>query len=284
MRAARRRGPVRRYLETRGVLGGHRAPHVHTRLRTSDGVRLTGSYLPGPTGAAAAVLLLHGFGASRRKPAYARLADGLRERVPVLALDLRGHGGSAGLSTFGDREAVDVAAGVDWLRAFGHRRVVVVGLSMGATAALHAASAGVPVDALAVVSAPAYFREQADSPATRRLEALWESPLRRQLVRYMVGVSLGGPELWSSPPDPVVMAADLTVPLLVVHGADDAYFPPSDAAALATARGDGAAVWHEPAGFGHAEDGITSAFVDRLGAAIVEVAATGRFPDREEVR
>jgi uncharacterized protein len=284
LRVARRRGPVRRYLETRGVLGGHRVPHVLTRLTTADGIRLAGSYLPGPSGADAAVLLLHGFGASRRKPAYARLADGLSVRVPVLTLDLRGHGGSAGLSTFGDREAVDVAAGVDWLHAFGHRRVVVVGLSMGATAALHAAWAGAPVDALAVVSAPAYFRDQADSPATRRLEALWESPLRRRLVRYVVGISLGGPELWSSPPDPALMAADLTVPLLVVHGADDAYFPPDDADALAAAGGDGAVVWHEPAGFGHAEDGITSAFVDRLGAAIVEVAATGRFPDRDEAR
>lgn len=284
VRPARRRGPVRRYLEARGVLGGHRVPHARTRLTTADGIRLAGSYLPGPSGAQAAVLLLHGFGANRRKPAYARLADGLSEQLPVLALDLRGHGGSAGLSTFGDREALDVAAGVDWLHAFGHERVVLVGLSMGATAALHAAWAGVPVDGVVTVSAPAYFRDRADTPATRRLEALWESPLRRRFVRHVIGISLGGPELWSGPPDPVRMAAEFTVPLLVVHGADDAYFPPSDADALAAARGDGAVVWHEPAGFGHAEDGITAAFVDRLGAAIVEVAATGRFPGRDEAR
>jgi uncharacterized protein len=49
---------------------------------------------------------------------------------------------------------------------------------------------------------------------------------------------------------------------------------------LVAARGDGAVLWEEPSGFGHAEDGITAGFVAALGDAIVEVEARGRFPAR----
>jgi uncharacterized protein len=279
-----RRGPVRRYLETRGVLGGHEVDHAHTRLRSADGTLLEGTYLPGPAQAPAAVLLLHGFAANRRKPAYARLADGLAERVPVLALDLRGHGGSGGHSTLGDREAEDVLAGVAWLRRFGHERVVLLGLSMGGTAALHAASLGAEVGGIVAVSAPAWFRDPPHSGPLRRLHAIWESPLQRRAMQALVGVTLAGPEGWSGPPHPAVMAAAITSPLLVVHGADDAYFPASDGEDLVAAAAGPATLWAEPAGFGHAEDGVTPGFVDALGRAVLGLVEQGRFPGRDEVR
>jgi uncharacterized protein len=274
------RGPLRRYLETRGLVGGHLADHVATRLRSADGTRLAGTYLPGPTHAPTAVLLLHGFAANRRKPAYARLADGLADAVPVLALDLRGHGGSGGTCTLGDREADDVAAGVAWLRALGHQHVVTVGLSMGATSALHAAALGAPTDAVVAVSGPGWFREVPDTEPMRRLHAIWHRPVARVGLRLALGVRLAGPSAWRSPPHPVQMAARTDVPLLVVHGADDAYFPASDADDLAAAAGGPTVRWHEPVGFGHAEDGVDDRFVARLRDAIVTVATTGRFPTR----
>jgi uncharacterized protein len=288
-RGSPRRGPVRRYLEARGVLGGLPGPRVQARLRADDGTRLVGTYLPGPAVASAsapagsrsvAVLLLHGFGGSHRKPAYARLASGLARRMPVLALDLRGHGGSGGRSTLGDHEVGDVVAGVRWLRAFGHDEVVLVGLSMGGTAVLHAAAAGVPAAAVVTVSAPAWFRDRAETPPMRRLEGVWHSPAQRLLLRLLVGITLAGPEAWRSPPHPAELAAAIRVPLLVVHGTDDAYFPLADAHALVAGRGDGAVLWEEPDGFGHAEDGLTPRFVVALGGAIVEMVASGRFPVR----
>jgi uncharacterized protein len=252
---------------------------VTTRLVAADGTRLAGTYLPAG-GVEVAVLLLHGFAANRRKPAYARLADGLATRVPVLALDLRGHGESGGWSTFGDREADDVTAGVDWLQRLGHRRVVVVGLSMGATAALHAASTGLDLAGVVAISAPARFRDQPETEATKRLKRVWDSPAQRRALHLALGVRLAGPEHWRRPPHPVAMAADITSPLLVVHGEDDAYFPMSDAEDLVAAAGGPVTLWREPAGFGHAEDGVVPAFVDALGAAIVAGASTGRFPER----
>jgi uncharacterized protein len=275
-----RRGPVRRYLETRGVLGGHAAMHATARLQAADGTRLAGTYLPGPARAPAAVLLVHGFAAHRRKPAYARLADGLARSLPVLALDLRGHGGSAGTSTLGDEEAGDVLAGVEWLHGVGHPRVVAVGLSMGGTSVLHAASRGAPVAAVVTVSAPAWFRSEPDTDALRRLHTVWARRSGRTGLRVALGVRVAGPDRWQHPPHPADMATRIRVPLLVVHGADDAYFPPSDADALHAAAAGRSVVWHEPDGFGHAEDGISNGLVDRLGRAIATVARTGRFPPR----
>ena len=279
--APRRRGVLRRYLETRGLVGGHDRPHLTTRLTAADGTRLVGSYLPSG-GGPAAVLVVHGFGAHRRKPAYARLADGLSWRLPVLSLDLRGHGASEGWSTLGDREAADVVAGVRWLQRLGHPRVVVIGSSMGATAAMHAAAGDLDLAGLVVVSATSRFRDEPDTEPMRRLAAIWRSPSRRHALRLLVGVQLAGPEAWGPPPHPVDLVARVTSPLLVVHGDDDAYFPAADARDLARAAAGPVSLWLEPPGFGHAEDGLTPAFVVRLAGAVEHVLAAGRFPDGAE--
>ncbi|MTV24487.1 alpha/beta hydrolase [Nitriliruptoraceae bacterium ZYF776] len=277
-RTPRHRGPLRRLLEVRGVLGGHRRPHALVGLTAADGTRLAGSYLAGPPTAPTAVLLLHGFLAHRRKPAYAALADTLADRFPVLALDLRGHGGSAGSCTLGDHEAEDVAAGVAWLRDHGRTHVAIVGASMGATSALHAVASGTPADALVTISAPAWFREEGESAALAQLRRIWERPVTRAGVRAVLGVRVAGPAGWRSPPHPAEMAQAVRIPWLVVHGDDDHYFPPSDADALHAAARGPVVRWHEPAGFGHAEDGFTPSFAHRLRDAIGAVARDGRFP------
>ncbi len=276
----RRRGPVRRFLETRGVVGGHTSPHVETRLRAEDGTRLSGTYLPGPSGDGPAVLLLHGFAAHRKKPAYAYLADGLARSVSVLSLDLRGHGGSGGSSTLGDREVLDALAGLAWLRRYGHPWVAMVGLSMGATTVLHAAAVGADTDAVVTISAPAWFRDEPETLPMQRLKSVWETPWKRRGLRALFNVRVVPPASWVAPPHPETLVAAARPPLLVVHGADDAYFPATDAEALVAAAGGPAELWLEPPGFGHAEDGLTPAFVDALTRAILTVHDTGRFPAR----
>ncbi len=297
-----RRSLLRRYLEVRGVVGGLRHPELVARIRTSDGVTLRGSYLvaAGSSGTSnaevagdaeaargravangeVAVLLAHGFMANRHKPSYARLAEAIAERLPVLSLDLRGHGGSEGRSTLGDREALDVEAGVAWLRSVGHRRVIAVGASMGATSVLHAAARGLELSGVVTVSAPAVFRQPPHGRPLAQLHGVWHSPVKRRALRAGFGVRLDGPEAWSDPPHPREMAGSFGAPLLVVHGDDDTYFPRGDADLIAQGANGRAVVWHEPAGFGHAEDGFTPTFVARLADAIAEVAATGAFPQQ----
>lgn len=281
----RRRSLARRYLEVRGAIGGFGRPELVARIRTPDGVALRGSYLAVPdssTSSEVAVLLAHGFMANRRKPAYAQLAETLAERFPVLSVDLRGHGGSGGRSTLGDREALDVEAATAWLHRVGHPRVVAVGASMGATSVLHAASRGLDLLGLVTISAPGIFRDPPHARALAQLHGVWHSPAKRRALRVGFGVRLDGPEAWSYPPHPQRMAEAITAPLLVIHGDDDGYFPVEDADLIAGAARGPAVVWHEPTGFGHAEDGFTPRFAARLGEAIAQAVADGRFPARRD--
>ncbi len=267
----------RRLLETRAWVGGHRAPHRTVGLTTDDGVDLAATWLPGPDADGPAVVLVHGFAASRRKPAYAFLADHLAGTANVLALDLRGHGGSAGRSTLGAEEWRDVAAAVAALRARGQRHVVVVGLSLGATSTCHALARGLEVEGAVLISGSARHWDLA-LPGMQALEALWRSPVKRRLWQGVAGFRMHDPATIPPYPDPSDLLAGIDTPLLVVHGEDDAYFGMDHALALHDAAAGPVALWREPAGFGHAEDGLTPAFCARLAAAVGAQRSLGVFP------
>ena len=274
---------------------GFAVPTEAVRLRTRDAVELAGTYLPGPAGRRGpAVVLLHGFGGHRTKPAYALLGERLSTVAAVLAVDLRGHGASGGFSTLGLAETLDVAAAAAWLRRHGHPWVGLVGVSMGATAALRAAGTAPPgaYDAVCTVSAVARWGLR-DSPAMRHLTKAVTVAAYRQMYRAVLGVRIA-PRGWPDtspgadtrqwPVQPVeAVGAIAPTPLLLVHGVDDHYFGPEQAQALYAAADEPATLWLEPAGFGHAEDGFTPAFCDRLAAAVATVHREGRWPASGEV-
>ena len=287
----RPKGPLRRLLDVRGFVPGFEVPHRDVSFQTRDGVRLAASYLPGPASSAAtpAVIVLHGFGSHRRKPAYAFLAERLSVSAAVLAVDLRGHGQSGGWSTLGLAETLEAAAAAAWLRREGHRWIGILGVSMGATAALRAAgtATGGTYDAVCTISAVARWGRR-DTPAMRQLTKAVTVAGYRQAYRAALGVRIAAsawpdtspaadPRHW--PLQPVEAAGRIApTPLLVVHGVDDHYFGPDEALALQAAAGPGAMLWLEPPGFGHAEDGLTPAFVGRLRRALDTVASTGVWP------
>ena len=90
----------------------YRPPARLLPLRSADGTPLAATFLPGPPGAVASVVVVHGFSNSSRTPEVQRLAVTLSRSMPVVALDLRGHGRSGGRSTLGRREPDDVDAAV----------------------------------------------------------------------------------------------------------------------------------------------------------------------------
>jgi uncharacterized protein len=108
---------------------------------TSDGVRLSGWYVPSTN--RAAVVLLHGAG-STRSDVLDQAVVLARHGYGVLLFDARGHGDSGGRAMdfgwYGDR---DVAAAVSYLQTrpdVDGRRIAAVGMSMGGEQAIGAAA------------------------------------------------------------------------------------------------------------------------------------------------
>jgi pimeloyl-ACP methyl ester carboxylesterase len=108
---------------------------------SSDGVPLSGWWIPGQEGLPA-LILCHDRGASRASllGLAARLSA---ENYPVLLFDARGHGSSGGTSSFGVLEKRDVIGAIDWVgsntKADG-TRIGIAGVGMGAYAAILAAA------------------------------------------------------------------------------------------------------------------------------------------------
>ena len=79
------------------------------------------------------------------------------------------------------------------------------------------------------------------------------------------------PRPWTPVPvDPLGCVAQVTAPLLLVHGDRDRCSGPEHPRALAAASG--APLWLEP-GSGHAETAIGPALADRIGAHVAQVPA-----------
>ena len=74
------------------------------------------------------------------------------------------------------------------------------------------------------------------------------------------------PVRWNPTPVPPYEAAVQIspIPLLIVHGDEDPYFPLEDAQQLYAAARDPKELWLIP-GFGHAESGAPPALIDRIG-------------------
>jgi pimeloyl-ACP methyl ester carboxylesterase len=251
-------------------------------LVTADGVRLHALALPPGPGAhdGLAIVLCHGFTGSVRRPEVRRIATRLTGAAAVLAVDFRGHGRSGGVSTVGDAEVLDVDAAVAEARQRGYRTVAAVGFSMGGSVVLrHAAGATTsdgrvpvqPVDAVVSISAPSrwYIR---DTPPMRRVHWLCETATGRAVSAVYLRTRLS--RSWAGVPEsPVEVAGRIPpIPLLIVHGDQDAYFPPAHGRALAAAAGPGAELWEE-LGFGHAERATSPALVDRIGRWVASTSA-----------
>lgn len=253
-------------------------------LTTSDGERLSARFLPGSGDVC--VVLAHGFSVSTSRPALRRVAELLARHASVLAYDARGHGGSTGRTTLGDREVLDVDAAVAAARAAGHERVVTCGWSMGGAAVIrHAALRGErvadhevasPPDAVVAVSTTSRWsvRQSATAPM-RRLHRVVETRAGRAYARRVMRTRIsaaGWDPLPAAPVDLVGRVAPL--PLLVVHGDRDAYFPVAHSHALAAAAGDPAELWVEE-GFGHGEAAASDDLLDRLGRHLPVLLARG---------
>lgn len=230
-------------------------------LYAMDGVRIDAGHIAGSGDLC--LILVHGFTGNWRNVTTRRIATRLSRVGGVIAIDLRGHGRSGGLSTVGAREVLDVDAAVRHARHLGYERVVLVGFSMGGMIVIrHAALVG-GVEAVVSVSAPSRWHYR-DTKPMRRAHWAIERRLGRLTVRLARHTRIT-PKGWAQEPEaPYRVAARIApVPFLVVHGDVDPFLPVEHGELLYGSAAEPRELWIEK-GYGHAEGAAHPELIGRI--------------------
>ncbi len=204
-------------------------------IRAEDGIRLRAWYFEPHTSNGGAVIALHGIGASRAQAVgLARLF--LSFGYTVLTPDLRGHGESGGLASYGVREATDVHDWADWLFHAGRiSRLYGIGESLGGSVLLQSLDSEPRFRAVIAESPyadfPSVARERMGRllpPGTKWLaEPIVFSGLSWTRWRY-------GIDLRQAAPINAVRRA--RVPILLIHGLADDRTSPENSRRMAAAN------------------------------------------------
>ena len=253
-------------------------PQART-LITDDGVPIDVAHLPGDENLA--IIVAHGFTLSWQRPSVWRVISRMNRFGGVLSFDFRGHGRSGGASTLGDREIKDLAVVVAYARELGYARVALVGFSMGASIVLRFAGLIGGADAVVSVSGPGWWYYRGTKPM-RRVHFAVERRLGRLVTRKLLNTRIHGGRWDPVPMPPAEAAARISpVPLLIVHGEKDHYFPPEHARQLYMAAREPKDLWVLP-GMGHAESACGQELVDRIGRWVDQATSPARpVGDRE---
>ena len=270
----------RTVLNGRDVLAGYLRKHAFAprygaeerlSLITDDGVRLAGARLHGPPDAAGTVVLIHGFSHWSRTPRMHAFAHMLAREMHVVVPDLRGHGASAGVSSMGPKEPLDVKAAVE--AADPALPVVTVGLSLGGAAVLLHAGTYRGVAGVVAISAPAWWGAW-DTPSTKRVQRYAMTPAGRRFLALFLRTRIA--QVCEGVPHAEEQVAAIAPAFtLVVADPADHYFSEEHPQTIYRWANDPKDLWLLP-GTGHGTDLLSPAFAARL---LEELARRLRRPE-----
>jgi len=221
-------------------------------LRTSDGVDVAARVWRAAGIPRAGVVIVHGFAAGKDDDGVVGVAEALAGHgFDVVTYDGRGHGASGGTCTLGELERHDVAAVVAHTRERADR-VVLVGASMGAVAALRHAVADPTLAGVVTVSCPATW-EMPRTPLALLATGLTRTRAGRRVAAAWLRVRVD--PLWTNPEPPCDLVGRLDIPIVVLHGARDRFIPPRAGARLHASARDPRRLVLVP-DMGHAFDGL----------------------------
>jgi pimeloyl-ACP methyl ester carboxylesterase len=206
-------------------------------------------------------MLVHGWGRSvERMLPYVAILHPLGYHV--LAFDARHHGasdgdGHASMKKFSE----DIRAAVAFVaeRDDADRdRIAVVGLSIGGSAAIHAAAHEPRIRAVVTVGSFAHPREAMLGMGLSSPLLAPAMPLTLRFIEWRVGARLDDLA-------PERHAGRGSARLLLIHGEDDVVVPVANLDRLAEAAGSRAEAWRIP-GRGHSDPHLEPGFAARLAA------------------
>ena len=240
--------------------------------------------VPGPVDNGIGIVAAHARAGDRRDyldqlPLFHRLG------ATVLLVDYREHGVSDGSRrgmALGWREAEDLAAAARYLRSTaGTRRVVVVGHSLGGSAAILAAAQHAAIDGVLAESSIADFRDYVyglgeEWLERRRLDHVL--PRRpRAWAEAVVGFTARRLGVRDAQPPVDVVERIAPRPLLLVHGTADTIVRPAHSERLFERAGAGRDLWLAP---GAEHNGAFTAnpdeYATRLAALLTRVSQEPR--------
>lgn len=197
--------------------------YENVRFKTTDGLTLSGWFIPG-TPTAKTLILLHGYPADK-----GNILPGLsflHKDYNLFLFDFRYLGESEGkYSTAGANEVTDLLAAVRFLKTKGIKEVGVWGFSMGGAVALMSIKRAPEIKAVVSESSYASLAQMAPQ--------LFRIPVLRYPLGYLVGVWVKlflGIDLRDV--SPVKAVQNTTIPLLLIHSSTDAVIPFSHARLL----------------------------------------------------
>jgi dipeptidyl aminopeptidase/acylaminoacyl peptidase len=229
------------------------------RIPTANARRLHGWWIPGGDGRRPAVLLVHGWNrnAERMLP-YVQILH--PAGYHLLAFDARNHGasdpdGHASMKKFSE----DIRAAVSWLAArpgVDASRLAVVGLSIGGSAAIHAAAHDPRIRTVVTVGSFAHPRDAMLQTGLGSRLLAPAMPLVLRVIEWRIGASFDqlAPER---------VAGRVAGRMLLVHGEEDAIVPVANLERLARAARSRAEAWRIP-GRGHSDPHLEPGFAERL--------------------
>jgi alpha-beta hydrolase superfamily lysophospholipase len=212
----------------RGTPADHGIQYEELHIRTAGGKQLFAWRLPN-TPDAATVIVLHGWGGNAELMLPLAIPFH-RAGLNVLLIDARGHGGSdATFFTSLPRFTEDLEHAVEWVKARSgafNQSIVLLGHSVGAGAALYAASKRRDISAVISIAAFAHPEWMMRRYLARFRLPGWLSGFVLRYVEWVIGQRY---EEFA----PLNTLCCVACPILLVHGSNDETVPVSDAVALA---------------------------------------------------
>lgn len=199
------------------------SPHDTFTVKSFDGLTLSAEYYRCP-GADTTILLFHGYRSSGKRDFSCAVKMYCEMGMNVLLVDQRCHGKSAGrLITFGVKERRDVLSWIDFLlKNEPVPKLVLGGMSMGATTVLLAAGLPLPPQVRGIIAdcgftSPVKIISKVARQAFH-LDARFVLPVLNLLCRVLGGFSVYGVSTTDS-------LRDNEIPVLFIHGGSDNFVP-----------------------------------------------------------